>query len=43
MIVILVKQYANAIQYSYDLNLNLYKSDTSNGAVQSVLFSCILK
>ena len=41
--VILVKQYANAIQYSYDLNLNLYKSDTSNGAVQSVLFSCILK
>ena len=34
MIVILVKQYANAIQYSYDLNLNLYKSDTSNGAVQ---------
>ena len=29
-----ISQYANAIQYSYDLNLNLYKSDTSNGAVQ---------
>ena len=25
---------ANAIQYSYDLNLNLYKEDTSNGVVQ---------
>ena len=29
-----ISKYANAIQYSYDLNLNLYKSDTSNGAVQ---------
>ena len=29
-----ISNYANAIQYSYDLNLNLYKSDTSNGAVQ---------
>ena len=25
---------ANAIQYSYNLNLNLYKEDTSNGVVQ---------
>ena len=29
-----ISNYANAIQYSYDLNLNLYKLDTSNGAVQ---------
>ena len=29
-----IKDYANAIQYSYDLNLNLYKSDTSNGVIQ---------
>ena len=29
-----ISKYANAIQYSYDLNLNLYKTDTSSGAVQ---------
>ncbi len=29
-----ISKYANAIQYSYDLNLNLYRTDTSNGAVQ---------
>ena len=29
-----ISKYANAIQYSYDLDLNLYKTDTSNGAVQ---------
>ena len=29
-----IKNNANAIQYSYNLNLNLYKDDTSNGIVQ---------
>ena len=29
-----ISKYANAIQYSYDLDLNLYKPDTSNGIVQ---------
>ena len=29
-----ISKYANAIQYSYDLDLNLYKTDTSNGAIQ---------
>ena len=29
-----IKDNANAIQYSYNLNLNLYKPDTSNGIVQ---------
>jgi len=29
-----IKQYTNAIKYGYNLNLNLYNSDTSNGAVQ---------
>ena len=29
-----ISKYANAIQYSYDLNLNIYKSDTSQGAIQ---------
>ena len=29
-----IKKNANAIQYSYNLNLNLYKEDTSNGIVQ---------
>lgn len=29
-----IKPYANAIKYSYDLDLNIYKSDTSNGVVK---------
>ena len=29
-----IKPYANAIKYSYDLDLNIYKSDTTNGVVQ---------
>ena len=29
-----IKDNANAIQYSYNLNINLYKEDTSNGVVQ---------
>jgi len=29
-----IKNSSNAIQYSYDLNLNLYKSDTENGVVR---------
>ena len=29
-----IKQYANAIQYSYDIDLNLYKSDTTNGVIR---------
>jgi len=29
-----IKNNSNAIQYSYDLNLNLYKSDTENGVVR---------
>lgn len=29
-----IKDNSNAIQYSYNLNLNLYKPDTSNGIVQ---------
>ena len=29
-----IKNNANAIQYSYNLNINLYKEDTSNGVVQ---------
>ncbi len=29
-----VKNNSNAIQYGYDLNINLYSSDTKNGAVQ---------
>ena len=29
-----IKQQANAIQYQYNLNLNLYKEDTENGIVQ---------
>lgn len=30
-----IKKYSNAIQYGYDLTLNVYKEDTSNGIVQS--------
>ena len=30
----IIKDNANAIQYSYNLDLNLYKEDTSNGIVQ---------
>ena len=29
-----IKQYANAIQYSYDLKLNLYKNDTTQNVVK---------
>lgn len=29
-----IKNYANAIDYSYDLNINLYKEDTSDGIVK---------
>ena len=29
-----IKSNSNAVQYSYNLNLNLYKSDTSDGVVQ---------
>ena len=29
-----IKKNSNAIQYEYDLNLNLYKKDTSNGIVK---------
>lgn len=29
-----IKSNSNAIQYSYDLNLNLYKKDTQNGAIR---------
>ncbi len=29
-----IKNNSNAIQYGYDLNLNLYKSDTENGVVR---------
>lgn len=29
-----IKQYANAIQYSYDLELNLYNSNTENGIIK---------
>ncbi len=29
-----ITQYTNAIQYNYDLNLNLYKEDTTDGIVQ---------
>ena len=29
-----IKKYSNAIQYGYNLNLNIYKDDTSNGIVQ---------
>ena len=29
-----IKNNSNAIQYSYNLNINLYKSDTSNGVVR---------
>ena len=29
-----IKSYSNAIQYNYNLNLNLYKEDTTNGVVK---------
>ena len=29
-----IKNYSNAIQYNYNLNLNLYKEDTTNGVVK---------
>ncbi|MBR2240541.1 MAG: ABC transporter ATP-binding protein/permease [Clostridia bacterium] len=29
-----IKENSNAIQYKYDLNLNMYKADTANGIVQ---------
>ena len=29
-----IKDYSNAVQYSYDLKLQIYKSDTSNGVVK---------
>ena len=29
-----IKPYANAIKYSYDLDLNIYKSDTTDGVVK---------
>lgn len=29
-----IQSYSNAVQYSYDLKLNLYQSDVSNGIVQ---------
>ncbi len=29
-----IKKYSNAIQYKYDLTLNVYKPDTENGVVQ---------
>ena len=29
-----IKKYSNAVQYGYNLSLNVYKEDTSNGVVQ---------
>ncbi len=29
-----IKSYSNAIQYNYNLNLNLYKEDTTNGVIK---------
>ncbi len=29
-----IKRYSNAVQYGYDITLNIYKADTSNGVVQ---------